>query len=49
MKVNWIGHILRGNSLLKCAVEGKTEGRIEVTRRRGRNRKQLLDDLEGQG
>jgi hypothetical protein len=27
-------------------IEGKLEGRIEMTRRRGRRRKQLLDDLE---
>jgi hypothetical protein len=27
-------------------IEGKVEGRIEMTGRRGRRRKQLLDDLE---
>jgi hypothetical protein len=27
-------------------IEGKLEGRIEVMRRRGRRRKQLLDDLK---
>jgi hypothetical protein len=26
-------------------IEGKLEGRIEITGRRGRRRKQLLDDL----
>jgi hypothetical protein len=31
--------------LLKEVIEGKIKGRIEVTRRRGRTRKQLLDDL----
>jgi hypothetical protein len=41
-----IGHILRRNCLLKHVIEGKTEGRIEVTGRRGRRRKQLLDDLQ---
>jgi hypothetical protein len=45
-KANWIGHILRRNYLLKEVTEGKIKGRIEVTRRRGRRRKQLLDDLE---
>ena len=45
-KVNWIGHILRRNCLLKHVIEGKREGRIEVMRGRGRRRKQLLDDLE---
>jgi hypothetical protein len=44
-KANWIGHILRRNCLLKEVIEGKIKGRIKVTRRRGRRRKQLLDDL----
>jgi hypothetical protein len=44
-KANWIGHILRRTCLLKQVTEGKIKGRIEVTRRRGRRRKQLLDDL----
>jgi hypothetical protein len=44
-KANWIGHILRRNCLLKEVIEGKIKGRIEVTRRRGRRRKQLLGDL----
>jgi hypothetical protein len=44
-KANWIGHILRRNCLLKEVTEGKIKGRIEVTRRRGRRRKHLLDDL----
>ncbi|PNF40176.1 hypothetical protein B7P43_G08264, partial [Cryptotermes secundus] len=30
----WIGHVLRRNCLLKEVIEGKIEGRIEVTRRR---------------
>jgi hypothetical protein len=45
-KANWIGHILRRNCLLKHGTEGKIEGRIEVTGRRGRSRKQLLDGLK---
>jgi hypothetical protein len=44
-KANWIGHILRRNCLLKQVIEGKIKVRIEVTRRRGRRRKKLLDDL----
>jgi len=44
-KANWIGHILRRNSLLQV-IEGKIKGQIEVTRRRGRRRKKLLDDLK---
>ena len=46
MKANWIGDILRRNCLLKQVIEGKIKGQIEVTRRRGRRRKQLLDDLK---
>jgi hypothetical protein len=34
-KTNWIGHMLRRNCLLKHVIEGKIEGRIEVTGRRG--------------
>jgi hypothetical protein len=45
-KANWIGHILRRNCLLKHVIEGKLEGRLEVTVRRGRTCKQLLDDLK---
>jgi hypothetical protein len=35
-KANWIGHMLRRNCLLKHVIEGKIEGRTEVTGRRGR-------------
>jgi uncharacterized membrane protein YgaE (UPF0421/DUF939 family) len=45
-KANWIGHILRRNCLLKHMNEVKLERRIEKTGRRGRRRKQLLDDLK---
>jgi hypothetical protein len=44
-KANWIGYIVRRNCLLKQVIEGKIKGQIEVTRRRGRRRKKLLDDL----
>ena len=43
---DWIGYILRRNCLLKFVIEGKIKGRVEVTGRRGRRRKKLLDDLE---
>ena len=46
-KANWIGHILRRNCLLKQVIEGKIKGKIELTGRRGRRRKKLLDDLKG--
>ena len=45
-KTNWIGHILRRNCILKHVIDGKIAGRIESTGRRGRRRKQLLDDLK---
>jgi hypothetical protein len=49
-KANWIGHILRRNSLLRQVIEVKIKGGIEVTgrrgRRRGRRRRKLLDDLK---
>jgi hypothetical protein len=45
-KANWIGDILRRNCLLKHVIEGKIEGRLEVTERRGRKLKYLLDDLK---
>ena len=38
--------MLHRNYLLKQVIEGKIEGRIEVTERRGRRCKQLLDDLK---
>jgi hypothetical protein len=44
-KANWIGHILRRNCRLKEVIEEKIKGQIEVTRRRGRRRKKLVDDL----
>ena len=48
-KVNWTGHILRRNCLIRQLIEGKIKGEMEV-KRRGRRRKKLLDDLrEGRG
>jgi hypothetical protein len=44
-KANWIGHILCRNCLLKHVIEGKIEDRVEMTGRRRRRHKQLLDDL----
>jgi hypothetical protein len=40
------GHIVRRNCLLKQVIEGKIKGEIEVTRRHGRRRKKLLDDIK---
>jgi hypothetical protein len=34
------------NCLLKQVIEGKIKGEMEVTKRRGRRRKKLLDDLK---
>jgi hypothetical protein len=44
-KANRAGHTLSWNCLQKQVTEGKTERMIEVTVRRGRRYKQLLDDL----
>jgi hypothetical protein len=38
-KANWIDHILRRNCLLRQVIEGKINGGIEVTGRRGRRRR----------
>jgi hypothetical protein len=45
-KANWIGHILRRNCNLQRVIEGKIQGRIEVTGRQGRRRRKLLGDLK---
>ena len=45
-KANWIGHILCRNCLLKQVIERKLKGEMDVTRRRGRRRKKLLDNLK---
>jgi len=45
-KANWIGRILRRNCLLQWVIEGKIKGGIEVTGRRGRKCRKLLDDLK---
>jgi hypothetical protein len=45
-KANWIGHILRRNCLLQRVIEGKIQGGIEVTGRRRKRRRKLLDDLK---
>jgi len=40
----WIGHALRRNCLPKYLIEEDIEGRLVVTVKRGRRRKQLLDN-----
>ena len=45
-KANWIGHIFRRNCLLQRVIEGKIKGGIEVTGRRERRCRELLDDLK---
>jgi hypothetical protein len=45
-KANWIGNILQRNCLLQQVIEGKIKGRTEVTERRGRRHRKLLDDLK---
>ena len=45
-KANWIGHILCRNCFLQWVIEGMIKGEIEVTGRRERTRRKLLDDLK---
>ena len=45
-KANWIGHILHRNCLLQWVTDRKMNGVIEVTGRRRRKRRKLLDDLK---
>ena len=45
-KANWIGHSWRRNVLLKHVIEEKIDGRIRVTVRRGRRRKEVENDLK---
>jgi hypothetical protein len=45
-KANWIGHILRRECLLRQGIARKIKGVMEVTGRRGRIRRKLLDDLK---
>ena len=44
-KTTWIDNILRGDGLLKDALEGRMEGK----RVQGRPRKQMLDDVKDSG
>ena len=44
-KVNWNGHILCRKWILKHVTGGKTEGRIELKRGRGRRGKQVCNSL----
>jgi hypothetical protein len=44
-KANWVGQILHKTCLLQQVIEGKIKGGIEVTNRRGRRCRKLLDDL----
>jgi hypothetical protein len=41
--VNWVGYVMRRISHLKYVIEGRIEGRIQVTEIRGRRRNQILD------
>jgi hypothetical protein len=45
-KANWVSYFLRKNCLPKHVTEVKVEGRIEVSERRRRRRKQELYDLK---
>ena len=41
-KRRWLGHVMRGENLLKAVIEGTVEGR----NKRGRKRMKMTDDLE---
>jgi hypothetical protein len=43
---NWFGHVLLRNCLIRDVTEEKEKGKLEVTGRRRRKHKQLLDDLK---
>ena len=43
---NWIVHILRINCLLQRVIERKIQGGIEMTGRRVRKRRKLLDNVK---
>jgi hypothetical protein len=45
-KPYWIGHILGRNCLLRQVIEGEIKEVIEMTGRRERRRRKLLDDLK---
>jgi hypothetical protein len=45
-KDNWIGHVLRRSCLIQQVIEGQIKGEIEVTGRRVRRHRKLLDDLK---
>jgi len=44
-KVNWLGHILRTNCIPKHFIKGKNRRKVSYEGRRGRRRKQLLNDF----
>ena len=45
-RAKWTGHILHRKCLLKQVIGGKIKGEMEMTRRRERRRRKLLDDLK---
>jgi hypothetical protein len=45
-KDNWIGYVLRRNCLLRQVIEGMIKGGIEVTGRRGRRCRKLVETLK---
>jgi len=44
-KANWVGHISRGQCLLKHGIKENIEGKIGGMERREIRSKQLLDDI----
>jgi hypothetical protein len=44
--IGWLYAFLNNIRLLQQVIEGKIKGEVEVTGRRGRRRRKLLDDLK---
>jgi hypothetical protein len=45
-RTNWIAYIFHKNCLLRHITESKIEGSTDMIGRRGKRRKELLDDLK---
>jgi len=46
-QAKFIGHTLRRNCLLKCVIEGRIEGRVNVTGRKEKDWMNLMKNVDG--